>query len=62
MTNGKTTKIRHNFRKKPSEIGAVKRYLIHPKENQVQNNCDICKNQFENKLFPKNRGFPISLF
>ena len=29
--------------KKPSEIGEVKRYLIHSKENYFQNNCDICK-------------------
>ena len=29
--------------KKPSEIGEVKRYLIHSKENYVQNNFDICK-------------------
>ena len=53
MTNGKTTKIQHNFRKKPSKIGEVKMYLIHSKEL-----CSECKGEFENKSFPKNGGLP----
>ena len=45
MTNGKTTKIWHNFRKNLQK-------LEKSKENYVQNNYDICKKEYENKLFP----------
>ena len=45
MTNGKTTKIWHNFRKNLQK-------LEKSKENYVQNNYDKCKKEYENKLFP----------